>query len=72
MGLVAYKLELPVEDKVHLVFHMSQLKLHVGFLVTHIQLPLLTKKEVLAKEPVAILDQRIGKKNGKEVTELFI
>ena len=40
LGEVAYKLELPVHAKVHPVFHVSQLKLHVGPVVKHTQLPM--------------------------------
>ena len=38
----------------------------------HTQLPLLNEEELLAKENVAVLDKRIGKRNGRAVTELLI
>ena len=62
--VVAYKLELPAMTRIHPVFHVSQLKLHVGPVVKHTELPLLTEDGLLAKEPVAILDRRICKCHG--------
>ena len=72
IGVVAYKLDLPVESSIHPVFHVSQLKLHVGPLSKSTPLPMLTEEDVLAKEPVAVLDRRLGKKHGKAITKLLI
>ena len=36
VGLVSYKLDLPLESKVHLVFHVSCLKIKLGQHVTPI------------------------------------
>ena len=65
IGNVAYKLQLPDGARIHPVFHVSQLKLHVGPVMQPTPLPLLNDDGLLFKEPVAILDRRIGKKNGK-------
>ena len=72
IGVVAYKLDLPVESRIHPVFHVSQLKLHVGPLSKSTPLLMLIEEDVLAKEPVAVLDRRLGKKHGKAITKLLI
>ena len=72
VGAVAYKLDLPSESKVHPVFHVSQLKKHIGHHPVQSQLPLLDVDGVISKEPIAILDRRIGKKRGHAVTEVLI
>ena len=69
---VAYKLQLPVEANVHLVFHVSRLKLYVGPVEKPTLLPLLTEEGVIVKEPVAVVDRCIGKKYGKAITKVFI
>ena len=72
VGSVAYKLELPVETKVHPVFHVSQLKKHVGAAPVQSQLPLLDADGVLSKEPIAIMDRRINKRKGQAITEVLV
>ena len=70
IGEVAYKLALPPEAKVHPVFHVSQLKKHVGLAKTQSQLPLLDDQGLITKEPLSILDRRMVKKRGQDVTEV--
>ena len=72
VGEIAYKLALPPDAKVHPVFHVSQLKKHVGHATTQSQLPLLDDQGLLAKEPLSILDRRIVKKKGQAVTEVLV
>ncbi|GJV14722.1 hypothetical protein Tco_1360045 [Tanacetum coccineum] len=72
IGKVAYRLQLPDYAKVHLVFHISQLKkcqsedVHMGtFLVC-------TKQGVLAEDPLAVLDRRMRKKGNRAMVYLLI
>ena len=72
IGLVAYKLELPTGSKVHPVFHVSQLKRHVGPSDSQTQLPLMDDTGVLMKEPISILDRRIVNQGGRAATEILV
>ena len=72
IGEVAYKLQLPPDSKIHPVFHVSQLKKHVGLAQTQSTLPLLDDVGLIAKEPISILDRRMVKKHGHAVTEVLV
>ena len=72
VGVVAYKLELPFEAKIHPVFHISQLKKHIGHHSTQSDLPLLDGDGLISKEPVAILDRRLNKRKGRAITEVLV
>ena len=72
IGLVAYRLDLPEGSRIHPVFHVSQLKQHVGPLPQQSPLPLVDETGVLIKEPISIIDRRIGKRGGKAVTEVLV
>ena len=72
IGLVAYKLELHSGKKVHLVFHVSQLKKHLSNAPAQIHLPLLDSAGIIAKEPLTILDKRMNKCRGQLCTEIII
>ena len=72
MGKVAYKLQLPFEAKVHPVFHVSQLKKHIGHEPVQQSLPLLDNAGMIAKEPLAVLDRRMVKRRGQACTEVLV
>ena len=72
IGQVAYQLELPPEAKIHSVFHVSQLKKHVGHHFTQSHLPMIDDEGLIAKEPVAVLDRRLVNRRGRAVTEVLI
>ncbi|GJU08104.1 retrotransposable element Tf2 [Tanacetum coccineum] len=61
VGVVVYKLELPEDSQIHLVFHVSQLKLCKGTNLKMGILPHCGEDGLLAVEPEAILDRRMAK-----------
>ena len=52
VGEVAYKLELPSNSKVHPVFHILQLRKHIGKQLVQSELPLLDVDGVISREPI--------------------
>ena len=72
IGTVAYKLDLPETSRIHPVFHVSQLKKHVGHLPSSSPLPVLTDEGLITKEPVSIVDRRLVNKHGKPVIEVLV
>ncbi|CAL0299520.1 unnamed protein product [Lupinus luteus] len=72
VGLVAYALDLPAHSKIHHVFHVSQLKKHVGQLITSVALPSVSDCLSAEKEPEAILDRMTIKRKGQAVTKVLV
>ena len=72
VGAVAYRLELPLGAKVHPVFHVSQIKQHLGNTSAQKHLPIMDKTGLIAKEPLSIMDRRMNKRKGQLCTEVLI
>jgi hypothetical protein len=73
IGQVAYKLLLPDACAIHLVFHISQLKKHLGPKVIPQQaLPLVDSEGNILIQPEALLDRRMITHNNKPVVQWLI
>ena len=60
IGTIAYKLDLPEDSKIYLVFHVSCLKKKVGDRVNpNPKLPAMMNDGKLSPEPDEILDRRL-------------
>ena len=60
---MAYKLELLVESKIHLIFHVSLLKRHHGHHLVHSTLPLIAKGDYAPLLLVVIVDKKENEEN---------
>ena len=72
IGSVAYRLQLPLTSKIHPVFYISQLRKHVGPYPLQCTLPELDAQGLIAAEPVAVLDRKLGKKGNHAVVYVLI
>jgi hypothetical protein len=70
LGSTAYKIQLPPTTEIHPVFHVSQLKKHMGpKAVPQANLPLVTSEGYIKSEPVAVLDTRALPRQDEIVTQ---
>ena len=67
---VAYKLELPASTLIHPVFHVSQLKKHIGNHITQGTPPMIPKTATL--QPRTVLDRRMVKLHNQAHTQVLI
>ena len=72
IGAVAYKLKLPQGSKIHDVFHVSQLKRHVGEAPVSNFLPTDSDGVMVGKEPELILDRATVKRGNRTVTKVLV
>ena len=73
VGQVAYKLALPTDCSIHLVFHVSCLKLKLGSNVVLVPtLPPVTSAGVLNPEPIAILNHRTKQLQSRTISEVLV
>ena len=70
IGTVAYKLQLPASAAIHPVFHVSQLKQHVGHHAVHSDLPNSQQPSLL--QPLQIVKRRMRKSGNIAITQLLV
>lgn len=72
VGTTSYKLDLPETTRVHLVFHVSQLKKAIGQVQVQKQLPQLTEQGTFDIGPQRVLDHRSVLRDQRVINQVLI
>jgi len=73
IGKVAYKLELPTDNNIHPVFHISQLKpFYPDHTPVYNTLPVTTNLQASEAQPERILDRRVVKKGTTAIPQVLL
>lgn len=73
VGEVAYRLQLPDTTTIHPVFHISQLKKHVGkHAIPLPHVPMVTEDGKIKTTPFVVLDERLIQRQRTPVKQLLI
>ncbi|XP_016755320.1 uncharacterized protein [Gossypium hirsutum] len=72
VGLVTYKLLLPPFARIHSIFHVFQLKKHIGSAVRASTLPQVGSDGALLKTPIRVLDRRLVKQGNHVAVEVLV
>lgn len=72
VDVVAYRLELPTEPRIHPIFHISQLKLCLNSSVSIRHPPNDWPELPPSLELEKILNKRVARKKGRNVTEILV
>lgn len=64
-------MELPTTTSIHPVFHVSQLKEHVGSVLVATQLPT-AGSDVLVREPELIVERKMVQRQGRAATMVLV
>jgi hypothetical protein len=73
VGSVAYKLLLPEDCSIHPVFHVSQLKQHLGpKVIPQANLPLVDSEGNIKMHPEKLLERRLIPRNNEPVVRWLI